>query len=347
LFLSVTQTPGAVIAIGEMTIGMKLAPEEDLPKSAKTAKEAMINWFQSKLVRDSLMHAMAITEICVVAFSLCALVLALGKDWRRKVALCRPGLAHTLLAILVLPALWLVGTGFYVLATDVLHIPGMETLFKQIPGMGDANIPWMQEVMNQIKRWPLPLSILVIGLGPGIGEELWCRGFLGRGLVGRYGVVVGVALTSFFFGLIHLDPAQGVMAMLMGVCLHFVYLTTRSLWISILLHSLNNSLSVVALRIPQLDLLDQQPERFWFLFVGAAVLTAAIAYAFYQSRARLLSADPTSVYYWRPDYPGVEYPPPGSGTIVVHPWPSPLALSAVGAGLVIFAGACGLAMTRI
>jgi hypothetical protein len=205
----------------------------------------------------------------------------------------------------------------------------------------------MQELMESIKRWPLPLAILVIGLGPGVGEELWCRGFLGRGLVGRYGVVTGIALTSFFFGLIHLDPAQGVMAMLMGICLHFVYLTTRSLWLSILLHFLNNSASVIALRFPQMEVLDKEPERFWILFAGAAVLAAAIAYAFYQSRARLVSTTPGSTYCWQPDYPGVEYPPPGSGTIVAHPWPSALALSGVAIGLIVFAGACVLAAAQL
>jgi membrane protease YdiL (CAAX protease family) len=346
VFLSVTQTPGVVVAFGEMTIGMRTAPKEDLPKSAKTPKEAMVQWFQSKLVRDSMMHALAVTEVCVIFFSFGVLMLTLGRDWRRKVALRRPGLAHILLAVVGLPALWLVGNGFYVLATKVFHIPGMEELMRKLPGMGDTNIPLMQELMEQIKRWPLPLAILIIGLGPGIGEELWCRGFLGRGLVGHYGAVVGVAMTSFFFGFIHLDPAQGLMAMLMGVCLHFVYLTTRSLWISIVLHTLNNSLSVVVLRIPQFEQLDQEPERFWFLFLGAAVLASAIAYAFYQSRARLMCADPQAAYGWRPDYPGVEYPPPGSGTIVVHPWPSAPALSAVGVGLMIFAGACGMAVTQ-
>jgi membrane protease YdiL (CAAX protease family) len=342
LFLSVTQTPGALVAIGEMMIGWQYAPEEDMPKKAKNPKEAMAALFQSKVVRNSLMHALAVTEVCVVVFSLGALVLMAGPDWRRKVALRRPGLAHTILAILGLPALWLVGGGFYVLLTKVFHVPGMEALFKQLPGLADTNIPWMKQIEDSIKQWPLPLAILIIGLGPGIGEELWCRGVLGRGLVGRYGTVIGVALTSFFFGLIHLDPAQGLMAMLMGVCLHFVYLTTRSLWMSILLHFLNNSLDVVVLQIRQLDVLDTQPERFWYLFVSAAILAFVIAYAFYQSRARLVDV-PGSRYSWRPDFPGVEYPPSGVGTVVVHPWPSALALSGVAVGLVVFAAACVLA----
>jgi len=201
--------------------------------------------------------------------------------------------------------------------------------------------------MNTIKSWPLPLAILIIGIGPGIGEELWCRGFLGRGLVGRYGVVLGIAITSFFFGLIHLDPTQGTMAMLMGICLHYVYQTTRSLWLSILLHFMNNSLSVILLSFPALNAIDDHPQQFLPLFAASAVLVAAIGYAFYQSRARLAPETAGTLFLWRPDYPGVEYPPPGCGTVVVHPMPSVLAFGGVGVGLILFVTSCVLAYQKL
>src|SRR5207253_10760140 len=60
------------------------------------------------------------------------------------------------------------------------------------------------------------------------------------------GIIPGILLTSFFFGAIHIDPHQGAMAMLLGIFLHYVYLTTRSLWMPMLLHFLVNSFSVTA-----------------------------------------------------------------------------------------------------
>jgi membrane protease YdiL (CAAX protease family) len=212
------------------------------------------------------MHAFAVTELCVVLFAWGAVRLVNGRDWKRKVALRRPGGAHLVLALVGLPALCLLGNGFYLIARQFL--PGMESFLKFLPGWGTGDVHILEEVMNGIGQWHITLAVLIIGLGPGIGEELWCRAFLGRGLVGRYGVVVGIALTSFFFGLIHLDPAQGTMAMLMGVCLHFVYQTTRTLWIPVLLHFLNNSASVVAQRFPSLDALDKQPMQFLPLYGG-------------------------------------------------------------------------------
>jgi membrane protease YdiL (CAAX protease family) len=381
-FLAVTQTPGSVVALAEMTIGMRdfarqeqakqeelekerakqealengdpLNEEPDATSEPKRPKPVVLNpkmymqdFLRSSLVRVSLLHAFAITEICVIFFSWGAIRLMVGADWKRKLALRRPGLAHTIFAVLGLPALALLGNGTYVFLTKVCGIPGMEMLFQQLPGMGEVNVPFIQELMDTIKSWNPAIAILIIGLGPGIGEELWCRGFLGRGLVGRYGVVVGIALTSFFFGLIHLDPAQATMAMLMGVCLHYVYQTTRSLWLSILLHFMNNSLSVVLMRFPALDAIDNHPERFLPLVAASAVLVAAIGYAFYQSRARLAPETARTKFLWRPDYPGVEYPPPRSGTVVVHPMPSALAFAGVAVGLILFLISCVLAYQQL
>ncbi len=43
---------------------------------------------------------------------------------------------------------------------------------------------------------------------------------------------------------------------------------------------------------------------------------------------------------WRPDFEGVEYPPPDSGTRVAHPLPSVLASVAAGGGFFLFVAAC-------
>jgi hypothetical protein len=171
-----------------------------------------------------------------------------------------------------------------------------------------------------------------------VGEELWCRGFLGRGLVGRHGVVLGVLASAFFFGLIHVDPLQGTMAMLMGLWLHFVYLTTRSLWMPMLLHFLNNSVAVLASRVVWLNTIsDSSGNLPWHLYLAAGGLLLTTGYALFQSRARLQAAEGLAMPAWQPAYPGVEYPPADSATEVVHPWPASLATAAALAGVAAFA----------
>ena len=100
--------------------------------------------------------------------------------------------------------------------------------------------------MGMIGYWPWYLGVLIIGIGPGIGEELFCRAFLGRGLIAKHGVIPGVLLTSLLFGLMRIEPRQVIYAPVMGILLHFVYLTTHSLLMPMLIHTLNNSLSALA-----------------------------------------------------------------------------------------------------
>jgi len=185
-------------------------------------------------------------------------------------------------------------------------------------------------------NWPLWFGVLTIGLGPGLGEELWCRGFLGRGLVGRYGYFVGVLLTSFFFGLLHLDPAYAVVTAGMGVCLHYVYLMTRSLLMPMMLHFLNNSFGVLSTRFADLGAADAEPGSLGLpVYLSVVILTAAVAWALYSSRARLApQMGNGSAPSWEPTYAGVAYPPKDSGTIVVRPRPEALSLACVVLGIV-------------
>src|SRR5207249_3638911 len=116
----------------------------------------------------------------------------------------------------------------------------------------------LEKMFGALPWW---YGVLVVGLAPGVSEELWCRGFLGRGLVGRYGPVAGVLLTSLFFGALHLDPPHVVATFCMGAALHVVYLFTRCLWLPILIHFLNNSLAVLTTVVPYIRKLLDVDER--------------------------------------------------------------------------------------
>jgi membrane protease YdiL (CAAX protease family) len=327
LFLFATQVPGAVIA-ALIVVGVALIAPERFPKGALADQATLL---KSEPMGLALAVAFFFTELLVIGFSWLVIRLVVGRDWTRQLALRRPSATHFLLALASLPALVLLGNVAYEILRHVFNVPSLT----------DYGLSGMEEMVDIFGKWPWGFAVLVIGLGPGIGEELWCRGFLGRGLVGNYGPVLGVIFTSFFFGLIHVDPCQGTMAMIMGLWLHFVYLTTRSLWLPMLLHSLNNSLAVVVPRFPQLKFIDAKPEDIPILvYLSATLLLGAVAYALYQGRARLEAETTNPFLLWSPDYPGVAYPPPDSGTRVVRPLPSPLALALVAGGFLLFVASC-------
>ncbi len=318
LFVFFTQVPGAVVVLALMIVLPMLSPAMARQlHQVRTTEELMSSRIGSVLM----MIAFFVTELLVIGVSWLAIRLIVGREWPRRLALRRPGWAHLMLVLAAFPAMSLLGDGSYALM-KWLGMPNFGELMQWlgVPGFSDAKLPGMEEMVGLFNAWPATLAVLIVGLGPGIGEELWCRGFLGRGLVGRYGWL-GIVPASFFFGLIHVDPRQGMMAMFMGLWLHFTYLTTRSLLVPMLLHFLNNSLSVISSRIPALSQAEQAADTIPVLVYGAAaLLLLVVGVTLYRSRARLVGED-GGPPLWRPVYPGVEYPPEGSSTRVVHPRP--------------------------
>jgi membrane protease YdiL (CAAX protease family) len=251
-----------------------------------------------------------------ILFWLLVIRIVVGRDWPRIVGLRRPGGEHLAIVLLSFPAMVVLGNALYGALKYVL--PSITELW---------DIPGMEEMVKLFNSWPWFFAVLVIGLGPGISEELWCRAFLGRGLVGHYGVVLGVLYASFFFGLIHIDPLQGTMAMFVGAWLHFVYLTTRSLWMPMLLHFLNNSLAVVANRSESLTKMEGQVQGNQVLIVLTSLaLLVSAGWALYRSRVRLEPAEDVGAD-WTPEYGGVAHPPSQSTRAVIRPFPGWLALS--------------------
>jgi membrane protease YdiL (CAAX protease family) len=327
-FLFVTQIVSAIVVLVVMALFDLAGTPAELIRDKLRDRGWMV-----ALSRRSMAPTLLVTELMVITISLVVIRFVVGSDWKRQLAVRRPSWWQVLLVLLSFPAVLYLGSGVYLLARRWL--PGLEKL--------GIDVDVMKEMVELFRSWPWWFAVPVIGLGPGIGEELWCRGFLGRGFVGRYGVIPGILLTSFFFGAIHVDPHQGTMAMIMGLFLHYVYLTTRSLWMPMLLHFLVNSTSVVADKLHMEDV-DTAPEQIpWVVYVGSALLLASVAWALYRSRTRLAVLTETGMSPWRPEFPGVEYPPAGSFPIIKRPWPGWLASGLVLAGIAAFTGCICLA----
>jgi uncharacterized protein len=243
--------------------------------------------------------SLVVGGLVTVAFALLIVRLVVGRGWRRQLAVRRPAWSHLALAVLGFPGLSLLADG-------------VARLFNFLP-----TFHYQAEVAKLIEMWPWWFGVLAIGAVPALSEELWFRGFLGRGLVGRFGLLGGMLLSSVFFGLMHLDPPHIMGTLAMGLCLHFAYLMTRSVWIPVLLHFLNNSLAVLAASVHEGDwayTAAQTPAPGHYL--TAVVLCLAVACALYRSRARVTPGRSGPVPGWSPPYPGVQSPPAGSGMIV-------------------------------
>ena len=253
-----------------------------------------------------------------------------GPDWKRQLGVRRPAAMHLLLIVLLVP-------GFIIL-TD-----GVQEMFVRLTGIKQ---PAATEALNGVFRnVPVLVTFLAVAFGPGLVEEVWCRGFLGRGLCARYGLPWGVVLTSLLFGMLHLDPSYLLITGLMGAYLHFVYIASRSIWVPLLLHMLNNGIAVFLTLNEELSALgesfrrDEQNLRA-AMDVAAFSLLLFASVALWTSRAQVLPLRDTTANNelagseWHAEYPGVSAPPPGApaklGYAAISPAAVLLAMAAFG-----------------
>ena len=252
------------------------------------------------------MIAVAVTGNLIVA----ALIVgfAYGASGREKLAVRSPGATRLLCVFaLALPLLLVVGEASEWLA-DACRAVGVPNGLIEIWGQNE-----IIEAIGRMDPVAGTISVIIFGaLFPALGEELLFRGYIGRGLVARWGVWKGILLTSLLFGAVHIHPLHAVVAAFLGVILHTVYLWTRSLIAPMLLHGINN---YAAIQIPVSAKHGQLPLAAEAHLPPLLVLTALLAvlgigFLLYRSRVRWALADGTD---WSPGFATAETPPPSVG----------------------------------
>lgn len=130
-------------------------------------------------------------------------------------------------------------------ASLIVLIDGLMSLLTFLPD-------WMEQTFDVMQGgWPGIVGIAV--LGP-VLEELLFRGAITKALLRRYTPVKGIVLSALVFGIFHINPAQVVGATLSGLLFAWFYYKSRSVVPGILIHILNNSLSVgMSLEFPEAD----------------------------------------------------------------------------------------------
>lgn len=108
---------------------------------------------------------------------------------------------------------------------------------------------WMEKLFREQPLSLLPLLLLLIGVLPGLGEELLYRGYVQGRLAKVWPASLSILLTSVIFGLAHVDPTHALHVIPLGIWLGILAWRTESLWPTILGHAANNSLALIMMRM--------------------------------------------------------------------------------------------------
>lgn len=147
--------------------------------------------------------------------------------------------------------------GLLVIAAAVLlGLSAWPWVFEMVVGLQSLGIGQLDdarriEVAKLLAGWrdvPLPLVVLCLGIVPGVCEEFFFRGFLFGGLKNQLNATASIILSAIAFGLFHVILAGGAApervapSTCMGLLLGWVRWRSGSLWPSMLLHVIHNSL---------------------------------------------------------------------------------------------------------
>lgn len=143
----------------------------------------------------------------------------------------------------------------------------------------------------------LILNILVVGVAAGFSEELLFRGgILKLLLCTRMNRHVAVWLVAFIFSVIHFQFLGFVPRMLLGAYFGYLLLWSRSLWLPVAAHVLNNTVYVVtawfSVRREGIAALDAEPEV-WSWPITAMSFAAVIVTLYFLYRVNS-SASPSA-----------------------------------------------------
>ena len=122
---------------------------------------------------------------------------------------------------------------------ELLYLMGFKGSSVPMPDFGNVGIYF--------------LALFIMAVLPAFGEELLCRGILQTGLNTR-GVAFGVFMSAFLFSFMHASPLQTVHQFGLGMVLAIVYILSGSLLPCIILHFLNNFITLtITAYIPEVN----------------------------------------------------------------------------------------------
>lgn len=123
------------------------------------------------------------------------------------------------------------------------------------------------------------VNILMVAFVPAVMEELYFRGALQKTIKDWFkNPVYAIVLTAIIFSAFHFSFFGFLSRMALGVILGFIYEYTKTIWLPILLHFINNAVAIVGLYLVKNDvqkinqLMDEGMPIYWGLVAAVVVV---------------------------------------------------------------------------
>ena len=181
----------------------------------------------------------------VLAFIVPAIV-AMAIFYRRPFhAMCMdriPGW-RALVLVIVFYVVSLPAMNWLVEANQAMTLPSwMSGIEKMMRALEDSAADATEQLLDINSAWQMLACMLVVGFMAGLSEEMLFRGAMQRTMHdSRLGVHAAVWITAILFSAFHMQFFGFFPRMILGVWLGYLLVWSRSLWVPIIAHTLNNS----------------------------------------------------------------------------------------------------------
>lgn len=167
---------------------------------------------------------------------------------------------------------------------------GIEELMRD---MEDSAADATEQLLDINTLWQFLSSVFVIGVMAGLSEEMLFRGAMQRTMQdSRLNTHAVVWITAIVFSAFHMQFFGFIPRMMLGAWLGYLLVWTRSLWVPIIAHTLNNSTVVFFSYMANKGIMPEDfgdnlglPATGAFPWLALLSLIASLALAFWASRS--------------------------------------------------------------
>lgn len=139
-------------------------------------------------------------------------------------------------------------------------------------------IPQYGEIIQKIVSNKFYITLICVGILIPICEEIFYRGIILGKLRTGFGVLGAVIIQAILFGVGHMNLVQGIYAFVIGIIFGYVVIWTGSLYSSILLHIVINSLSTIISNVKNLSLTDTNLVSVIFFGILITIIGLKVLY---------------------------------------------------------------------
>ena len=124
-----------------------------------------------------------------------------------------------------------------------------EPVSVMLPDMPET----LKKSLELLMDGPLWAALLSVSIFAPLFEEWLCRGLVLRGLMKHMNPTGAILVSAAFFAILHMNPWQAIPAFLLGILFGYVDYRTGSLKLTMLMHCVNNTFSLLLSKIPGLE----------------------------------------------------------------------------------------------